>query len=128
MRFEPPRPGEWWYYTLDSGQHVRVYTAAALKALAARKNLHFVSNNRLHLYSRSRVPSWLFRSASSPLACGSSSESALDGDRCWSPTTPTVLAEVARLSWMLNRKFLYVRAPLKIGRCVYETPSGRKQS
>lgn len=55
-----PRPGDWWYYGLEAGQHVTIYTAAALAALAARHGLQLHTNGRdLHLLTRRTLrPGW----------------------------------------------------------------------
>ncbi len=55
-----PRPGEWWYYNLDAGQHVTIYTAPALAALAAQHGLQFHTNGTdLHLFTRRPLrPGW----------------------------------------------------------------------
>lgn len=55
-----PRPGSWWYYCLETGQHVAFYTRAALEALAAAHGLHMVSDGvQLHLLTdRPRSEAW----------------------------------------------------------------------
>ncbi|RMF48327.1 MAG: class I SAM-dependent methyltransferase [Deltaproteobacteria bacterium] len=56
-----PRPGDWWYYGLDHGQHVAFYSTESLRAIARSMGCHFVSNGRdIHLLSRRKVPAWLF--------------------------------------------------------------------
>ncbi|MGL5061722.1 MAG: methyltransferase domain-containing protein, partial [Microcoleus sp.] len=60
-----PKPGEWWYYALDEGQHVSIYTAKALAILAQKFNLNFYSNgDSLHLFTAKEIPHQLFRSLS----------------------------------------------------------------
>jgi hypothetical protein len=57
-----PRPGEWWYYALRGGQHVSIYTLAALQRLAARLSCHLASDgDGVHLFSRRPVSERLFR-------------------------------------------------------------------
>ncbi len=49
----PPRPDEWWYYQLESGQHVSLYTERALRALAERLGYQLTSNgDQYHLFHR----------------------------------------------------------------------------
>ncbi len=49
----PPRPDRWWYYQLDSGQHVTLYTHDALRRLAARLGYELTSNgDQFHLLHR----------------------------------------------------------------------------
>lgn len=51
-----PRPGEWWYYTPESGQHITFYTAASLQALA--RELGFdgvVTSDLVHYFFRGKA-------------------------------------------------------------------------
>lgn len=58
----PPGLNEWWYYGLEHGQHVALYSRAALEHLAEYFNLRLVSDGRtLHLLSEKAVPEWFFR-------------------------------------------------------------------
>jgi hypothetical protein len=57
-----PLPGAWWYYGLEHGQHVTIYTVPALQALARRLGLQLSTDGRfLHLFSPHRIPTPLFR-------------------------------------------------------------------
>jgi 2-polyprenyl-3-methyl-5-hydroxy-6-metoxy-1,4-benzoquinol methylase len=48
-----PRPGEWWYYSLDHGQHVSLYTRRSLGLLGARFGMRLLSDGRhIHLLTR----------------------------------------------------------------------------
>lgn len=53
-----PRPGSWWYYALETGQHVSFYSRPSLQALAARLGLGLTSNGtNLHaLYRPGSLP------------------------------------------------------------------------
>jgi tetratricopeptide (TPR) repeat protein len=47
-----PKPGEWWYYGLEHGQHVSFYTLKALGTIAKKYNLNYYTNGTsLHLFS-----------------------------------------------------------------------------
>lgn len=51
-----PRPGEWWYYTPDSGQHITFYTPRSLEALA--RELGFdgvVTSDLVHYFHRGKA-------------------------------------------------------------------------
>lgn len=51
-----PELGDWWYYTLESGQHVSFYSRRSLTVLAGQLGM-FVASNRgcsVHLFTRSR--------------------------------------------------------------------------
>jgi len=61
-----PKPGDWWYYGLEHGQHVLLYTAKALAVIAKRHGLFLYSkNNELHLLTRKKVSPALFKLAAS---------------------------------------------------------------
>jgi len=50
-----PRPGSWWYYSLENGKHVGIFTRGALEALARRCGVHLYSDGyRIHLLARPR--------------------------------------------------------------------------
>lgn len=48
-----PKPGEWWYYSLETGQHVSFYTLKSLSILAEKRGLDIFTNGKsLHLLTR----------------------------------------------------------------------------
>jgi hypothetical protein len=57
-----PKPGDWWYYGLGGGQHIALYTRAALERLASRFGYSVVSSGAwIHLLSRRRISESMFR-------------------------------------------------------------------
>jgi glycosyltransferase involved in cell wall biosynthesis/tetratricopeptide (TPR) repeat protein len=51
-----PHPNEWWYYALDEGQHISIYTHKTLSIIAERFNLNLYSNGTsLHLFTVKEV-------------------------------------------------------------------------
>ncbi|MEG4425541.1 MULTISPECIES: glycosyltransferase [unclassified Microcoleus] len=61
-----PKPSEWWYYALDEGQHISIYTSKALSIIAEKFNLNFYSNgDSLHIFSDKKIQPQLFHSLSS---------------------------------------------------------------
>lgn len=57
-----PRPHDWWYYVLDYGQHVALYSRRSLEVLAAEHGLRLYSDGvSLHLMTRKRFHPLLFR-------------------------------------------------------------------
>ena len=51
-----PGPEDWWYYTLESGQHITFYTRASLERLAERLGFDgVVTGSFVHLFHRGRV-------------------------------------------------------------------------
>lgn len=56
-----PQPGDWWYYCLDTGQHVALYTRSALETLGRTHGLHLVSDGKqLHLFTAQKIAPWWF--------------------------------------------------------------------
>jgi hypothetical protein len=53
---EPPRPGDWFYYALDSGQHVTFHTDRSLRLLGERLGYQLTSNgDTCHLFHRGPI-------------------------------------------------------------------------
>lgn len=51
-----PKPDEWWYYGLDHGQHVSLYTYKALMSIAEKFNMNLYTSKRsLHLLTKKRI-------------------------------------------------------------------------
>jgi hypothetical protein len=47
-----PAANEWWYYSLETGQHIAFYTISSLEFIAKKHNKFFYSNGKnLHLFS-----------------------------------------------------------------------------
>lgn len=57
----PPRLDTWWYYALDTGQHVTLYTERSLDELASRLDLCRTSVAGFHVFSRRRISSLVLR-------------------------------------------------------------------
>lgn len=50
-----PKPREWWYYALESGQHISFYSYRTLKYIAQKYNMNLCSNSRnYHLFTKNR--------------------------------------------------------------------------
>jgi len=59
---DSPRPGEWWYYGLEHGQHLVLYTAKALAQIAGRFHLNLYSkSNEIHLLTKKRLSPLAFK-------------------------------------------------------------------
>ena len=57
-----PQPEAWWYYGLDHGQHVALYTRKSLEIMAQSLGLNLYSDDRrCHLLSERRLPGVLFK-------------------------------------------------------------------
>jgi glycosyltransferase involved in cell wall biosynthesis len=58
-----PKPEEWWYYALEEGQHISLYTAEALSVIANKFDLNIYSNgSSLHLLTEKKLDPILFDS------------------------------------------------------------------
>jgi hypothetical protein len=56
-----PSPGNWWYYTLDTGQHIALYSKESLDEVAKKFDLRLYSNGRsLHLLTKKKLLGLLF--------------------------------------------------------------------
>ena len=57
-----PVPGNWWYYALEHGQHVSIYTHRALATIAQVFGLRLYSNHSsLHLLTDKTIPPLVFK-------------------------------------------------------------------
>ena len=50
-----PALGDWWYYSLETGQHVTLWRPAGIKRLAATLGFHSISIGSLHILSKRRL-------------------------------------------------------------------------
>jgi hypothetical protein len=58
----PPKPSDWWYYSLESGQHISFYSTKTLKHLADKFSLHLNSDNKaFHMMSKEKHSDLLFK-------------------------------------------------------------------
>lgn len=55
-----PKPTEWWYYALDYGQHISIYTHESLRILAEHVGLNFYSNGFFHLITEKKISNRVF--------------------------------------------------------------------
>lgn len=56
-----PLPGDWWYYALETGQHISLYSIQSLRELAKKFNLKLYSNGKsVHLLTRKKIPKLFF--------------------------------------------------------------------
>ncbi|MFG0261449.1 MAG: class I SAM-dependent methyltransferase [Novipirellula sp. JB048] len=59
----PPQPADWWYYVLDGGQHIALWSNRALRSIAAHYKRELITTRQgLHLFSAGRVNRLLTRS------------------------------------------------------------------
>jgi len=63
-----PRPEEWWYFGLNTGQHIAFFQKRTLEAIAARLGVRYMCAGSLHVFSEQLPSKALTRIASSRLA------------------------------------------------------------
>lgn len=57
-----PKPGSWWYYAPESGQHIAFYTLNSLNIIARAFDLKIYSNGKnIHLLTKKKVPDYYFK-------------------------------------------------------------------
>lgn len=57
----PPKHGDWWYYSLDSGQHISFYSIKTLKFLAEKFKLNLNSDGKaFHMQSAKKISNFRF--------------------------------------------------------------------
>ena len=62
-----PRPGNWWYYAVEHGQHVSIYSQRTLEKVAEHFGLHLLTDGvRLHLLTKRRLGGRKFRFVTRP--------------------------------------------------------------
>jgi len=65
-----PKPQDWWYYTLESGQNISFYSKKTMKYLERKYNLNYVNYKNIHLLTLKKVnESILFLSGLSQRFC-----------------------------------------------------------
>jgi hypothetical protein len=61
LTFPAPKPDDWWYYALDGGQHIGLFTLTSLRVVAHKFNLNLYSDGRaVHLLTAKALPAPLF--------------------------------------------------------------------
>lgn len=56
----PPRPEEWWYYSLPTGQHIGFFQRRTLRTIADKLGVNFYSANGIHILTRKKLSAlWL---------------------------------------------------------------------
>jgi len=58
---DPPAIRDWWYYTIDTGQHVSFYQQRTLEFLANKLSLNLYSHRNMHILTPMRINTGIFR-------------------------------------------------------------------
>lgn len=62
----PPKPESWWYYALETGQHISFYQRRTLQVIAEKLGLNCCSNGSIHLLTDKKINSARFRMLTNP--------------------------------------------------------------
>jgi hypothetical protein len=57
-----PKPNEWWYYSLESGQHISFYSLKTIKYIADKFKLNYYTNGtNIHLITEKKIDETTFK-------------------------------------------------------------------
>ncbi len=57
-----PQPQDWWYYSLNGGQHISLYTRRSLEMIAVKYKLNLYTNGKsIHLLTEKRINDSFFK-------------------------------------------------------------------
>lgn len=57
-----PSSSEWWYYCLEHGQHISLFSKPSLEYIARKYNYNFVSNGtNIHIFSKIKINPIIFK-------------------------------------------------------------------
>jgi len=54
-----PTPNQWWYYSLEYGQHISFYSSKTLHFIARKYNFRYISYRNLHIFTNKKINSFL---------------------------------------------------------------------
>lgn len=56
-----PNPNEWWYYCLEHGQHISLFSKKSLEFIARKYDYNLITNNtNLHIFSKKKISKNIF--------------------------------------------------------------------
>lgn len=55
-----PKPDEWWYYSISTGQHISFYTKRSLEHCAQAIGRYYTGSTGIHVFSKRPISSWQF--------------------------------------------------------------------
>ena len=56
-----PKPGKWWYYSPETGQHIAIYTKNALEYVANYFSKQYAGNDSMHIFSEEHITNMRLR-------------------------------------------------------------------
>lgn len=61
MPADLPRPEDWWYYCLEHGQHISLFSLKSLNYIAEKNGINLISDGKgLHIFSKQKISSRIF--------------------------------------------------------------------
>lgn len=57
----PPHPDVWWYYALNTGQHISFYQNKSLRYIADNMGLHLHTNGGIHMFTDKTVNPFVYK-------------------------------------------------------------------
>ena len=61
MPLELPSPEKWWYFCLEHGQHISIFSFESLEYIGKRNNFNLISNGKgLHIFSKRALSAKIF--------------------------------------------------------------------
>jgi hypothetical protein len=54
---EPPTVDQWWYYSVETGQHIGFFQKKTLKIMAKKLDMHFFSAGGIHVFTKRNISS-----------------------------------------------------------------------
>jgi len=64
---KPPLPDAWWYYSLETGQHISFYQTRTIDYIAKKLNVYYHKSKYIHVFSRRKINLFQFLLATSVL-------------------------------------------------------------
>lgn len=58
---KPPRPADWWFYSLETGQHIAFFQHRTLLTLANRLNMRYYSIGNIYIFTRKILSSSMLK-------------------------------------------------------------------
>lgn len=56
-----PEPDKWWYYCLEHGQHISIFSKKSLEFIAKKNGFNFITDGKqLHVFTKNKVSSKIF--------------------------------------------------------------------
>lgn len=63
-----PKPKDWWYYGLEHGQHIALYSKQSFEYIAQEYGYNFYTDGRyFHIFAKRKFPKLIFKFLASPV-------------------------------------------------------------